>query len=211
MRSRSLVFVGLLAVAFLGCQGKSTEPEIRPPSDYLPRTSIANLISNLKQSYEKLNFEEYALLPADGFEFVFAPEDVGGPNSIPESWGKADELLSASHMFGGQPNRYGYTANDIKVTFTIGPEETTPLDPAWRLVKLTQIHLMVNTAHPEQGQLLLEVSNDQAFLYFVETPETDPYSGGKIWKIVRWEDKPIGLKSRAVESTSWGAVKGSFR
>ncbi len=188
----------LILPAFLLLAGCPFSPEKKDPvdpppdSEYLALTSISNVISNLKKSYERMNYPEYSKLLADDFEYVFAPEDVGGPNNIPESWGKADELLSAEHMFSSQPNKDGYRADDIKLTFTAGSEETTPLDPTWKLVKLTQIHLMVNTNHPEKGQLLYEATNDQAWLYFLQTTEVDPTSGKKLWKIVRWEDKPIG-------------------
>lgn len=170
--------------------GKKPPPP--PPSDYFALTSISNVIANLKKAYPEMNYPEYAKLLHDEFEYVFAPEDVGGQNNIPESWGKADELLSTEHLFSKQENKDHFRADRITLTFVTGPEETTPIDPSWTLVKLTQIQLNVDSTNSQGEQLIYEVVGDQAYLYFKQTDETDPTSGKKLWKIIRWEDKPIG-------------------
>lgn len=185
-----LLFLVLPLVAILttGCpfspdKGKDKPPD--PPSEYLPQTTIPNVLANLKRSYEEKNYTEYIKLLESNFAYIFNPEDAGH-NGIPAEWGLADERISAENLFGNEPNKDGYRAGEIELDFTPGtPEEDPPLNPDWTKVLLSPVNLRVHTTHKDTGDILIyEVLNNQADLYFVKN--------GQTWYIVRWEDKPVG-------------------
>ena len=191
----SLALLPILLV-LVGCPfspDKNKEPIDPPVSEYLERTSISNVLYNLKLSYNKKNIEEYKLLLHSEFTNVFDPNDIGGEHDIPESWGYADEVASATNLFGNQPNADGYRCETISLAFTAGADVESQY-PGWRKVTLTQVQLNVDTRHKDSGdQLLYQVLGDQADLFFVQTDETND-QGAKLWRIIRWEDKPVGAK-----------------
>jgi hypothetical protein len=194
-----------------GCSSddkKSTEPE---PSNYLPQTSIANVIANLKTSYLEKNYEEYRKLLDPSFEYVFAPQDIGGPNNIPLSWGLADELLATQNMFHLEPNKDGYWAEAITLSYQSGAPVDTDLNPNWKKVVLSEIQLWLDSRNETSDVLIYMVSGDKAELYFVQTGETDDDSGLPIWKIVRWVDKPMAQSATATAQTTWGGIKGLWK
>ncbi len=208
-------FCAALALAALfvlpGCSDEkvSCPPEI--PPGYVSQNTIAGVLAHLKTAYNGKNAAEFSALLDDPFTFVFDPRDVGGPHNIPTSWDLAAEVQSATRMLGGQPNQDGYRPVSISLNFTSGADDTTGLDPTWRKVRLTQVQLYVDCRHQASGeQLIYEVNGDRADLYLRQTEAIDPFVGGRIWKIVRWEDKPIGWKAMT-ESTTWGTIKASWR
>ena len=180
---------------------------------YGARTSILSVIHDLAQAYQDRNRDEYGKLFDDQFTFIFDPFDAE-KYWIPDSWGLADELLSAQHLFGfgAQPNRDGYRAESIELQFRAGPEESTDLNPAWKKVTLSEVYLTVGSRHKDTGDpMTYRVEGDMAHLYFVETDEFDAGNGLKIWKIVRWDDKPKGHASlRVTQTTTWGQIKAAW-
>ncbi len=191
---RLLVALPLAVVVLTGCPFSPKHNDTKPvePSNYLPQTTIPNVIANLSRSYTERNYEEYQKLLDSSYEYIFAPQDIGGPNNIPASWGRADELVSADHMFNKASNKDGYWAESISLSFTAGADTATVLNPSWRKVVLKDVTLRVYSRHETTSDpLTYEVLGDQANLYFFLTDETAPGTNLKVWKIVRWEDKPI--------------------
>ena len=140
---RSWPFLALLSLTLLvGCRSDSKKPPDADPSPYLTQTSIPNVLANLTLAYTKMNYEEYQKLLDSSYEYIFAPQDIGGENNIPASWGRADELVSAEHMFNGSANRDGYRAEEILLTFTAGADTPTELNPDWRKVVLSNVNLI---------------------------------------------------------------------
>ncbi len=209
MRSWPCILVLSLAL-ILGCSSDAQKKPGPPPSIYLPRTSITNVLANLTRAYTEKNYEEYQKLVDTSYEYIFAPQDIGGPSNIPASWGRADELASANNLFNKEPNKDGYWAETISLSYTAGPDTTTNLNPNWRKVVLKDVLLRVNSRHKTTSDpLTYEVSGDEADLYLVQTQETAPGTDLHIWRIVRWEDKPI-LGATKTSSTTWGAIRGLF-
>jgi hypothetical protein len=195
-----------------GCASDSKKKEPDPdPSLYLPQTSIANVLANLKRGYQEKNYGEYRKLLDAPFEYVFAPQDVGGPNNIPGSWGLADELTSANNMFSGLPNRDNYWADTIKLVFTAGADTPTDLNPNWRKVVLSNVNLEIESREMTSSDpLTYQIIGDKAELYFVQTDETAPGTDLRIWKIIRWDDKPISYGIAISQDFTWGQIKANF-
>lgn len=204
--------VALALLLIVGCSSdgkkKNTEPD---PSLYLPQTSVDNILANLIRAYQEKNAEEYAKLFDPSYQYTFAPQDVGGPYNIPTSWGRAEELTSATRMFEGALNRDGYAPESITLSFTIGVPTGTELDSTWTKVVLSNVYLSVLARSPSsQDPLIYQVIGDKEDFYFVETSETAPGTQQKVWKIVRWEDKPIMGATPATQNTSWGRIKANW-
>jgi hypothetical protein len=212
MRSWPLL-IALPLVLFLGCASESNRRCCGPdpdPSLYLPQTSIPNVLANLKRGYQEKNYGEYRKLLDAPFEYVFAPQDVGGPN-IPGSWGLADELTSANNMFSGLPNRDNYWADTIKLVFTAGADTPTDLNPNWRKVVLSNVNLEIESREMTSSDpLTYQIIGDKAELYFVQTDETAPGTDLRIWKIIRWDDKPISYGIAISQDFTWGQIKANF-
>jgi hypothetical protein len=210
MRSRLCVALLVLGVLGLGCSDdkkKTVDPE---PDPYMKQTSITNCLFNLKLSYNQRNVAKYSSLFDEGYMFVFDPSDVV-THGIPESWGRPDEIVSATNLFTALPNADGYVCESISLNFLAGAEAPSQADSAWTEVTLSQVTLLVDSRHPSNGDpLRYEVIGDQADIHFIQTAETDPSSGLKIWKIIQWIDKPIGAKT-ATETTTWGQIKAYWR
>ncbi len=145
MRSWPLL-IALSLGMLLGCTSDSNKKPPEPdPTLYLPATSIPNVLANLTRAYKEKNYGEYRKLLDAPFEYVFAPQDVGGPNNIPGSWGLADELVSANNMFSGLPNRDHYWAEKIKLAFTAGADTPTEMNPNWRKVVVSNVNLEIES------------------------------------------------------------------
>jgi hypothetical protein len=176
-----------------------------PEPPYLPLTTIANVIHNLELSYELRDYLEYRRLFHPDYTFLPNPHDNVPP------WGRAEELTSARRMLGGESNRDGYLAVEIRLAFAAGEPQSDPDSPDTLRVILSAVDLQVETRHEAMGDHTLYVTpaGTQEHLTFVLTSETDPGSGSPLWKILRWEDLGAGA-ARGVEPTSWGRVKTLF-
>ncbi len=111
-------------------------------------------------------------------------------------------MLSAAHLFSKtDANKDGYIAVSTSLSFQNGPQIPNDLN-GWTKVVLSQIFLTVTSRQKDTADPLdYLVQGDQANLWFVQE--------GGYWKVIRWEDKPIG--ALATEQTSWGRIKGLFR
>jgi hypothetical protein len=209
MRVRFCVALLVLGCLVLGCSDDKTvvTPE---PDPYMKQTSITNCLFNLKLAYNQRNVAKYSNLFDDDYLFVFDPIDVV-THGFPESWGRSDEIISATNLLDSLQNSDGYVCEHISLNFLAGAETPSQADSTWTEVTLSQVVLMADSRHQSNADpLRYEVIGDQAKLSFVQTAETDPSSGLKIWKIIQWIDKPIGAKT-AVETTTWGQIKANWR
>jgi hypothetical protein len=213
----SAILMIAAAILAIGCFDKESKPKVVTPDPFpgfLPDTSADNVLSNLKKSWTDLNYNAYVSLLSDEFTYIFAPQDIGGPHNNPESWGKADELLSAHHLFSKtDANKEGYIVQSVTLSFSRGPDVPNDME-TWTKVVISQIFLTVTTRQKDTGDPLdYLVQGDQANLWLVDE--------GGAWKIIRWEDKPIGglaagpaiglAADLATKTTTWGHIKGAFR
>jgi hypothetical protein len=211
MRRRLLVFSLFIMTFAAGCPSDSKKETGNIPLELQP-TSITNLLTIFTGAYRGRNYDEYRNLFDGTFVYVFAPQDVGGPNNIPAEWSLTEDLLSTQHMFADAVNRDGYRTEEIHLIFTPGADTATDLNPNWRKVVLSNVNLEVAAREGTSNDpLTYQVAGDKANLYFVQTDETVPGTDLRIWKIVRWEDKPISLASAKVRRTTWGLIKASWR
>lgn len=191
-----LLLMPLALVTLAGCPFSPTKGGTKPPpvTQYLPQTTITNVLANLTRSYQEKNYDEYRKLLDAAYEYNFALQDIDPENNIPPSWGLADELVSAENMLGGVPNKDGYRAEEISLSFTAGADTPTEQNPLWRKVILSEVNLrIVGRNETSADPLIYDVRGDKAELYFVQSGETAPGTTQKIWTIVRWDDKPIAV------------------
>lgn len=198
-RFRILLFLPLFA-GMLGCPWdpqKRITPPPPPPTDYLPQTTIPNVLHNLQLSYKEMKYEEYSKLLDGAFTFVFDPRDVGPEGVWPElTWGRGEELDSAWNMFNGEANIDDQVVDQIELDFTGGVVRVSEENDEWQMVTLTAVDLKLFTTQRRTGDeyLLQTPGGYEAYMHFVLTDEIDAVTEAPIWKIVFWEDKPPGGK-----------------
>jgi hypothetical protein len=193
-RRYTIPFALCLALIFLagtGCpfitKPSHDPPPVDPTNQYLPQTTIPNVLSNLQKSYQRLNIDEYEKLFASNYTYIFAPQDVGGPDNNPPTWGVGPEIDSARKMFSKSvANSEGYVADQITLNFDQG-DEIPNQENGWTKVILSNVYLTLITHKEDTGDPLnYEVRGDGAYLWFIKT--------GDKWYIVQWEDRPIPHK-----------------
>ncbi len=172
---------------------------------YLPQTSAANVLANLRQAYAERKIDEYRKLFTDDFTFVFNPldpEDLDHPN--PDSWGLVDELQATRNMFADS------SVTKIELTsYVLGAIERADsihYGPRTWKQRVEQVNLQVATRLPNGGTLTLVVEGTTETFFFREDP-TKPIQGRPAWFIFRWEDHPSGPKT---ENKTWGQIKAVF-
>lgn len=72
-------------------------PPPPPPPSFKPPTTAAAVLNNLELSYNKRNLTRFDEVLDSDFTFYFWPGDVGG--SIPEQWGRAEEIAVTTLLF----------------------------------------------------------------------------------------------------------------
>jgi hypothetical protein len=164
-------------------------------------TSIDGVIADFGIAWNTLDYTEYTRLFDSAYTFVFAPQDLGGPDNNPAYWGVTDELSSAQHLYSrADSNHAGYVATSASLTFTVGPEIPNDIEN-WTKVVLSQVFLTVESRERDAGDLLdYLVPGDEAYFWFVQS--------GNVWHIIRWEDKPIPTRAALTEATTFGKIKG---
>ena len=130
------------------------------------------------------------------------------------TWGRFEELQSASNIFGGEPNVHGRIVDDIRLLFDPGDPEISSENEEWQQAHLTAVDLKIYATEQGTGdQWILQTSGGyEAYLHVLQTDEIDPWTGESIWKIIMWEDKPPvkRLAGAAVQDARWGAIKILF-
>ncbi len=185
-----VVLVLLNGCPFVTSPGKNNSGGGGGDPGYKPQTSIDNVLYNLKKSYNDMNYLQYTQLFDPAYTYIFAPQDIGGPDNNPPTWGLADEKISAQHLFSKtDPNKDGYIAVSTNLTFQQGPQIPNDIS-TWTKVVLSQIFLTVTTRQKDTSDPLdYLVQGDQANLWFIQD--------GAYWYIRQWEDKPIGAAAAA--------------
>lgn len=101
IRKRLPVFAIGVFLAFAvapGCDDESTAPP--PPPLYVEHSSPANVLTNLRRSYEQRYLDEYDKLFSQDFIFVFNPADARDPDDpTPQQWGRREEMTATSKLF----------------------------------------------------------------------------------------------------------------
>lgn len=217
--------VGMLGMLGAGC-GEDVEPPCRPfdkcpppyeEEPYPARTSPLNVLRALERAYPEREFDEYTKLFAPEFVFEFAEIDVQ-KGTTPASWPLEDELNAARNMFSDE------TVDRIELEFSTSPVrpavegDNLPTIEGIFVVELASVDLIVYTRAEIGGLLSLLVDGHDAEFFFEESDDVDPSSGRRLWRIVRWRDKPPSpgvVSSRPspalpTEPVSWGRIKHRY-
>jgi hypothetical protein len=107
-RRLASVAVALAVCAMVACSSDSTTPE-PPPSrpTFKPLTTKQAVLYNIQLAYNQRNITQYDKLLDNGFMFYPSSRDVNA-GSLPDQWGRAEEVLYNSRMFDpgySGPNR----------------------------------------------------------------------------------------------------------
>jgi hypothetical protein len=205
---RSAVVALCLAAVLGGCTDKST-PTWSLPSPFLPRTSPANLLHNLKMAYEKRDLAEYDSLLAKDFTFVLSAEDQGKPG-MPDSWWRDQEIQIHTHLLDAGMVR------TLTVDFGVADSVWDPAGEMYTvLISNVNLYLVGATpAHPGDVKEY-RVTNGRSKFWFRKNGWTVPGKPDSVWTIVKWEDSPIdGMAARGsalVDPQTWGLLKALFR
>lgn len=186
---------------------------IEPPVNdgYLPATSPANLLENLKKAYQERTLDKYAaLFDSDTFAFEFSQLDRDSDPSLPMHLSFTEDQQSTKKMMEDA------TVTQVVLRFAI--EEKVPAAPAdnlpggpdgvWKVTG-NAVHLEVHTQDEIGEPLVFRVDGDSADFFFREYPEA-PINGAPSWKIVYWRDRPIGDGARAPVRATWGGIKALY-
>ncbi len=196
MKRRTRFLAIILAAPLFGMLAGcpfSTDPTPKDDDDdnggeviFLPRTSVENLLENLKQSYLKRDFDQYDSLLAPEFEFVYKPDE----STIEEFMDVEEERKVHQRIFGTQ------YVQELDLSFDVGIAEldSTQYDTTYEQFRtttlLTNVYLRLIGTTPDHPTVTedLEVQDGRQQFWFVRTSYNDPTTNQPIWKIIRWED-----------------------
>ncbi|MBD3160685.1 MAG: hypothetical protein GF346_00955 [Candidatus Eisenbacteria bacterium] len=118
------------------------------------------------------------------------------------------------NLLGGGPNEDGPFVERVRLDWTAGEPEVSPVNDRWTRVVLTPFDLELRTVDSGSGdQLFLVTPGGYAiYLHLVQSEAVDPGSGEPRWRIIRTEDRPpTGAAPRAVTlETTWGRILALF-
>ncbi len=186
LRILALAALAAAGVALMSGCPFSTDPKDPPPPEdpYLPRTSAANLLLNLKTAYLLREVAPYESLLARDFEFYFSEED----QSIAEKLTRDEEISIHRNMFGSDE------VQNITLSFTTGDltEDVNKPDPRYPdrnlwTITLTNVDLTLRVVNEGQTTTY-ELQDGIEQYWFREEAWTDRKTGDKIWTIVQWKE-----------------------
>jgi hypothetical protein len=205
------VLAGLLFLAVTvqgGCDRPIDPPPPHSPHRYVPQSSAAYCLNNLRQAYVDRDIDEYLKLFSEDFTFIFNPQDVANPvNPTPPQWGLADERDSAENMFTSE------LVESISLTFDQDPaiQSDSEYVGTWKVL-MRNVRLQVNTRKDDGSRLTLLLENGRETFHFKEYPHEQATDGHNLWRIWRWMDEPIGTEAGAkVKQISWGRIKSRYQ
>lgn len=197
-------------VGLAGCSDESTDPPPPEPSPYLPQTSPANVLANLRESFELRDAEGFLdQLYAPEFRFVRDALDLEDQPGLPRHWGYDCEAEIIEAMLGAT------TVLDVRLTFVMGtpqgplPEDEAP-DPDWQRILVTSVELEVEAVNPQDptDNLIYRVPGDRAVFLFASDPN-EIVEGAPAWKIAEWQDVRVWGGGRSSGAGELGEPGGS--
>ena len=167
---------------------------------FSPRTSVTNLLENLKTAYSERVPAEYESLLALDFSFVFSDLDQADPDVPSEDLTREDEVRIHESMFDATLVQ----SLTLDFTYDIGSLEvdevfTTENDTIWTLY-LTNVNLYLyggTPQHPNEPEGY-ELTNGVEQLWFRENGWTHS-NGDPIWTIVRWKEHNFAAAMAAAQ------------
>lgn len=183
-----LSLIGIL-LGVTGCpfSTKSDPPDIPPEvTDFLPRTSPANLLHNLKEAYKARNIIQYDSLIAKNFLFYFSTPDQ---QEFPYPYDWQAEHDSHERMFDPE------WVQDLTLEFHVGEIvidtlNTSPGDTLW-WTTLDQVNLYLygsSPQHPNEDPQGWRLEDGIQEFWFQKQSWTHAATGDNIWKIIEWRE-----------------------
>ena len=176
---------------------------------FLPRTSPANLLYNLRQAYLDRDAAQYESLLARDFVFILSEEDQAKPD-MPHQWYAGTENAIHQRMFDTE------MVQNLSVNFVVG-------DPIWDAeegkysVVIQNVNLFLYGAtpgHPTEPREY-RVSDNRSKFWFRKNHWFAPGTRDSVWTVVKWEDNLIARDAEGHptvgQEQSWGAIKAMFR
>ncbi len=206
----------ILALAALAsCSDPKNEPVAPPvppgPSFQTLDTKEA-VLNNVEVAYNRRNIAKYdELLDAD-FVFFLATGDVGG--GIPDSWGRADDILYNSRMF--DPNYAGSNRCkriEFDLQFENGVDWTDTTLPGYpgEMLNEATVGYYFNIDVEPDIQYQPAAGSQARFIVRNIGTDSEPQ-----WRLVELHDLGTSV-ARAVtpaassQETTWGMVKALYR
>jgi hypothetical protein len=205
MKIRSLLpLIGAapLALMLLGCPFSPDKEKPKPtPDPYLPQTKPENVLENLQTSYINREITRFDSLLFDseapgadsteGYTFRFWATDVTNGNVPDATWGRAEEILSASSMFSSSE----VENIDIKLTYTPPYYDNTQGHEGQQIIYVTNASLSVvarKQGEPEPTTYRVD-SNFARFRFKAQWVNA---TGDSLWRIIYWEDLGTGSAAK---------------
>jgi hypothetical protein len=196
-----LIGAAPLALMLLGCPfSPDKEPPKPTPDAYLPQTKPENVLENLQTSYVQREITRFDSLLFDsqapgadsteGYTFRFWDWDVQHEVVPDATWGRTEEILSASSMFASPD----VEDIDINLTYTPPYYDNTQGHEGQQIIYVTNASLSVVAREPDKPDptTYLVVSNLARFRFKVQYVSA---KGDSLWRIIYWED--LGSTSAA--------------
>jgi hypothetical protein len=118
-RIAALALAALFAGALTSCildPDQDSKPPEPPKVNYKDLTEEWHVLFNLELSYDEMNIDRYSeLFDPDNFTFFPDPSDVG-KDGVPNQWGYAEEIQSATNMFSQAGGREDNPITSIDIT-----------------------------------------------------------------------------------------------
>ena len=184
----------------VGCSNTASPEE--ESDTYTPRTSPANVVAKLVETYEAMDADASIDCLSDTFEFWLNPYDLNDPeNPLPDHWDFITESFLAQSMLGP-----GTNVDSIRLALTLFGNPVEVPTPgggefSWQCVYSVDLFVYL------PNDLTLWANSPSRFLISVDADKTGP-AGETLWEIAKWED--IDDPAR-FENTTWGTIKALYR
>ncbi|MCK5596347.1 MAG: hypothetical protein KAJ04_02770, partial [Candidatus Eisenbacteria sp.] len=172
------------------------------------RTSPADVIQQLRDSYIAMGVVDYLDCLSEDFVFYPCEDDVQNPDlEIPPEWYKPDEQMMHENMFAEDSDveSISLTLTNVSIEYVEG----LPGDPSDDVyIYVEDVDLRVNL----YGGLTYLATAPSEFHLRVDADEEGPY-GETMWDIYEWYDNPLrGGEAVAgrTQSASWGGIKAMY-
>jgi hypothetical protein len=206
--TRFIALVAIACLALAGCSDDSERPKVTN-SPYENLTERSHVLTNLVESYNRMNADRYVELLDGEFVSYFYAGDVG-KNGIPTDWGVEAEKASAREMLGGGGGRDDNPVLAIDFRLVgLGDATWESYEPqgypgeTWHRTTL-QYDYLVDTSKDIQW---ITSGIPTATLVVREQPDGT-------WRLVECRDHYNGLRTNtsaaATEETTWGVLKALY-